>query len=106
MTGDKGTRVEQRHAALNRLLAATDTAIRAGRTLPCLRSYGGPNPWLSDDSAARANAARACDSCPVASECLAYAQAHRTTFGVYGGHDFTIKAVARAVALSSVGDAV
>ena len=106
MTGDKGSRVEQQHAAFNRLIDATDTAMWNGQTLPCLGTHSGPNPWLSDDAVARAHAAQACEGCLVACECLAYALAHRTTFGVYGGRDFTIKAVARAVAASGVGDAV
>ncbi len=93
--------VEQQQDALNRLLGATDTAIRAGQTLPCLdtrelvtavTSSSDPNPWLSDDPDDRADAAQACRGCPVATECLTYAHVHRTTFGVYGGRDFTIKA--------------
>ena len=48
------------------------------------------NGWLSDDPQERAEAALACRSCPVIVECLAFAQAHRTTHGVYGGRDFTV----------------
>lgn len=93
---------EQQFEALNRLLVATDIALRADQPVPCLGTYelanasancpSGPNPWLSDDPDDRTVAAQACNGCPVAAECLAYGQAHRATFGVYGGRDFTTKA--------------
>lgn len=89
-------RAETRQQAAERLLTATDTAIRAGLTLPCTGVRGG-DPWLSDDENQRAEAATACRSCPVLDECRAYAQAHRTTFGVYGGRDFTPKPRTRGV---------
>ena len=84
------TRTETRQQAAERLLTATDTAIRAGLTLPCLAGHPG-DPWLAEDENQRADAVRACRSCPVIAECLGYARAHRTTFGVYGGRDFTPK---------------
>ncbi len=83
------TRAETRQQAAERLLTVTDTAIRAGLTLPCLAGHPG-DPWLAEDENQRADAVRACRVCPVIAECLGYAQAHPTTFGVYGGRDFTI----------------
>lgn len=81
---------EGRQQATEQLLSATDEALKAGLNLPCLATYADVSPWLSEDEQIRAEAVSACRACPVITECLGYAQAHRTTFGVYGGRDFTV----------------
>ena len=82
-------RAEEGQQSAERLLTATDVAVRAGLSLPCLGSYASDG-WLSDDEQERVEAALACRPCPVIGECLAFAEAHRTTHGVYGGRDFTV----------------
>lgn len=91
-------RADLQHQAVEQLLAATDTAVRAGLPVPCLGSFANPDAWLSEDETVRADAAQACGACPVIAECLTYADAHRTTFGVYGGRDFTVSQRSKGVA--------
>lgn len=49
----------------------------------------GESPWLSDDHAERAVAAKWCAGCAVITECHAAATEGKETFGVWGGADFT-----------------
>jgi hypothetical protein len=47
--------------------------------------------WLSDHEGERAEAARLCIGCPVITECGAAAIANDERWGVWGGHDRTVR---------------
>ncbi|MGM0697045.1 MAG: WhiB family transcriptional regulator [Actinomycetota bacterium] len=54
------------------------------------RTWADPDAFLSDSSAMRAEAARACRRCPVRALCGEYAETADERFGVWGGQDRTL----------------
>ena len=68
------------------LVQLTEAAADAPRLTPCQRE---PAPFMSDERAVRAAAARACTGCPVRGLCAEYAAAAGERFGVWGGEDRT-----------------
>ncbi|OLP72779.1 hypothetical protein BJM39_27435 [Salmonella enterica subsp. enterica serovar Javiana] len=73
------TRIE----ALGRALDDLDAT---GGTWPCRNR----NEWISDDAEERAEAAEACQHCPVLEICAAVATTKPfPTHGVWGGRDLT-----------------
>ena len=61
-------------------------ATENAHSVPC---WADPDAFLSDSSAMRAEAARACGRCPVRALCGEYAETADERFGVWGGEDRT-----------------
>ena len=71
--------------------ALTSALVRLasdGRRPPC-GDWGDGNPWVSDDSRERAQAALWCRGCPVLAECGEAAEEADERFGVWAGVDRT-----------------
>jgi hypothetical protein len=58
--------------------------------------------WLSEDAAARAEAARRCVGCPVYDPCGQAAEARQEKFGTWGGRDRTVVPGGKEAASSGV----
>lgn len=69
------------------LLVALVDALRADRRIPCSRS----GAWVSSEARERAEAAEACQWCPVLAECATAAESTGERWGVWGGRDLTPK---------------
>lgn len=67
---------------LDRVQALADE----NRATPCRID---PEPFTSDNHLDRAEAALACQPCPLRIQCGRYALANREPVGVWGGHDLT-----------------
>lgn len=68
------------------LVRLSREATENAHSVPC---WADPDAFLSDSSAMRAEAARACGRCPVRALCGEYAETADERFGVWGGKDRT-----------------
>lgn len=77
------------HTATTTARTHLDTALadltRAGIKTPCQTN---PAPWLSEVRKERAQAAEACQWCPILTECATYATTAEERWLVWGGADY------------------
>jgi hypothetical protein len=73
-----------------RLLRALITIAARGQRTHC-SDAGTGELWLSEHEPERAEAAKLCAGCPVLVECGTAATANDERWGVWGGHDRTVR---------------
>lgn len=80
---------DEAHAeALDALHEALTAALDARQPVPC-RTPGRTALWTSDAHEERAEAAEACQACPILAPCRAAGRFER--FGTWAGRDVTVK---------------
>ena len=75
--------------AVRALSNALLTMLEQQTTPPCV---DGTDRWLDEDHEIRATVAPVCDECEIFHQCHDFADTARPriSFGVFGGHDYTV----------------